>query len=82
MRRAYYFGIKELEIISHGCWADPEIMFEESFFNYYDFDEFIYDLYDESDSCWIYGTFEDWAMANTERITLAAEEFKKELMSV
>lgn len=43
----WFYGIYGIEIISHGAWADPELIWHGKSFNYYDVETPLYETYRE-----------------------------------
>lgn len=46
-KKCYFYGIKGVELVSHGSWADPELVWEGNSFNYYDVENALWDSYKE-----------------------------------
>lgn len=64
----YFYGIRGIKYISHGDWADPELIWHGKSFNYYDVEIPLWEAYREE--CHESGTtpdeniFETWAKKN------------------
>ena len=44
---ANFYGIPGIEFISHGEWSDPEIVYENFSFNYWDVEDTLYGIFTE-----------------------------------
>ena len=42
-----YRGAEGIEFVSHGVWADPEIIYDGKSFNYWDIDNALWDMFCE-----------------------------------
>ena len=42
-----YRGIRGIEFVWHGAWADPELKYKNRLFNYWDIEEAIFDEFKE-----------------------------------
>lgn len=47
MKKSYFYGIYGIRYIWHGSWADPEIIWHNKSFNYYDLETPLYEIYKE-----------------------------------
>lgn len=47
MKKQYYYGLRDVELVWHGEWSDPELIYKGYGFNYYDIDMCLYDDYIE-----------------------------------
>ena len=43
----YFYGIYGIEMIWHGEWADPELIWHKRSFNYFDVEDTLYSYYRE-----------------------------------
>ena len=44
---ANYRGTEGIEFVSHGAWADPELIYDGKSFNYWDIDNALWDMFCE-----------------------------------
>lgn len=44
---ANYHGIPEIELVYHGAWSDPELIYDGKSFNYWDIDDALWDMFCE-----------------------------------
>ena len=42
-----YRGAEGIEFVSHGVWADPELIYDGKSFNYWDIDNALWDMFCE-----------------------------------
>lgn len=47
MKKNYFYGIYGIEMIWHGCWCDPELVWHGKSFNYYHIEAPLYEEYKE-----------------------------------
>lgn len=47
LKNECFFGIVPLRFVWHGEWSDPEILYKRQFFNYYDLQDYLYDVWKE-----------------------------------
>lgn len=47
MTNNLYRGTKGIEYVSHGAWADPELIYDGKSFNYWDIEEALWDMFCE-----------------------------------
>lgn len=47
MDNKYFYGIRGIRFIWHGEWADPELIWREKSFNYYDLEMPLWEAYKE-----------------------------------
>lgn len=47
MTKAYFYGIYGIQFIWHGEWSDPELIWHGKSFNYYDVENYLWELYKE-----------------------------------
>lgn len=45
--KKYFYGIYGIEFIWHGAWSDPELIWHKKSFNYFDVENYLYDVYRE-----------------------------------
>jgi len=45
-----FYGIQEIDFIYHGEWDDPEVKYKEQFFNYYELEESLYEIFNEENN--------------------------------
>jgi hypothetical protein len=43
----YFYGIYGIRFISHGAWSDPELIWHNKSFNYYDVENSLWELFRE-----------------------------------
>lgn len=60
-REPYWYGIKNIQFISHGEWADPELYYRGKLYNAVEVEDDLYYQYQHSESSL---SFEDWIRAN------------------
>lgn len=56
--KQYFYGIRGIEFIYHGDWADPELVWHGRSFNYYDIEMPLWEAYTE-ESRFVYHTDPD-----------------------
>lgn len=65
MVKSYFYGIYGIRFIWHGPWSDPELIWHNKSFNYYDLEDALYSNYQE---CALNGEkvpdFEIWVKNN------------------
>lgn len=44
---SYFYGIYGIKYIYHGEWADPELVWHQRSFNYYDLENTLWSIYQE-----------------------------------
>ena len=47
MSSNFYRGTEGIEFVSHGAWADPELIYDGKSFNYWDIDNALWDMFCE-----------------------------------
>ena len=47
MSSNFYRGAEGIEFVSHGAWADPELIYDGKSFNYWDIDNALWDMFCE-----------------------------------
>ena len=47
MKKNYFYGIYGIQLISHGSWSDPELIWHKKSFNYYDVENALWEDYNE-----------------------------------
>lgn len=47
MSNNFYRGAEGIEFVSHGAWADPELIYDGKSFNYWDIDNALWDMFCE-----------------------------------
>ena len=47
MKKSWFYGIYGIEVIWHGEWADPELIWHKKPFNYYDVENALWSYYKE-----------------------------------
>lgn len=67
MKRKYFYGIKDVEFIWHGEWCDPEIIWKNQSFDYYDLENPLYDMYCEEHVAENMD-FKEWLNANIDEV--------------
>lgn len=64
MKKEYFYGIRGIEFIWHGAWADPELIWHGKSFNYYDVETPLWHVYAEECSdafeAEYFNTGEEW----------------------
>lgn len=45
--KEWFYGIYGIRYIWHGAWADPELIWHEKSFNYYDVENALYSYFEE-----------------------------------
>lgn len=70
-----YYGIYPLRFVYHGEWADPEIVYKGHTFNYWNVENFLWEICKEEDPD---AFFEDWVHTNKKRI----KEYLNELIEL
>lgn len=45
--QSWFYGIYGIEIIWHGAWSDPELIWHNKSFNYFDVENTLYSYYKE-----------------------------------
>ena len=64
-----FYGIPKIYMIWHGQWSDPEIMYKEKLYNYWDIEGAFYSMWEEEKADGTFeGTFEDWMMNNHDTV--------------
>lgn len=46
-KRGCFYGIYGINLVSHGKWSDPELIWHGKSFNYYDVENSLWDCYKE-----------------------------------
>lgn len=46
-KKAYFYGIYGVQFVWHGEWRDPELIWHGKSFNYYDVENYLYQIYTE-----------------------------------
>lgn len=41
-----FYNLKRVKFIYHGDWCDPEVIYKRKSYNYYDFEECLYNCYE------------------------------------
>lgn len=47
MSNNFYRGAEGIEFVSHGAWADPELIYDGKSFSYWDIDNALWDMFCE-----------------------------------
>lgn len=45
--KCYFYGIYVIQFISHGSWSDPELIWHNKSFSYYDVENALWEDYNE-----------------------------------
>lgn len=45
--KCYFYGIYGIRLISHGCWSEPELIWHNKSFSYYDVENALWEDYNE-----------------------------------
>lgn len=65
MKISYFYGIYGIRLIWHGNWSDPEIIWHNKSFNYYDLETPLYETYlEEIQEGYTTLDFEIWVKKN------------------
>ena len=65
MKKLYFYGIYGIRFIYHGNWSDPEIIWHNKSFNYYDIETPLYETYlEEIHEGYTTLDFEIWVKKN------------------
>ena len=49
MKKLYFYGIYGIRLIWHGDWSDPELIWHKKSFNYYDLENYLWEVYNEDE---------------------------------
>lgn len=41
----YFYSLKRIKLIDHGDWCDPEVIYKNKSYNYFDFEDALYDYF-------------------------------------
>jgi hypothetical protein len=62
--KKWFYGIYGIQFIWHGEWSDPELIWHEKSFNYYDLENTLWSIYQEEFSEGSENDFDIWVKKN------------------
>lgn len=65
-----FYGVPDVHLIWHGQWSDPELLYKEKLYNYYDIEDCLYLAWQEENSN---VPFVIWVQQNEDKVYSALE---------
>lgn len=60
-KHRYFYGIYGIQLIWHGSWSDPELIWHRKSYNYYSLEDWLWEIYTENEQA---DPFEVWVKKN------------------
>lgn len=68
-----FYNLPDVYVISHGEWADPEIVYNNRTYNYWDVDDTLVSIYELSETKDDFDSIEGWIAADTSMVYAVLE---------
>ena len=60
----HFYSLKRIKIINHGEWSDPEVKYKGKSYNYYDFEDLLFNYYKDNQDIYYKLSFEKFIKEN------------------
>lgn len=68
-----FYNLHDVDVIFHGEWADPEIVYNHKRYNYWDVSDTLYNIYEVSETKDDFNSIEEWITADTSMVYAVLE---------
>lgn len=59
-----FYSLKRIKFINHGEWSDPEVKYKGKSYNYYDFEDLLFNYYKDYQDIYYKLSFEEFIKEN------------------